>query len=122
MRPRWVPGGSESWSCSAARRGCCGQPGPCGTPRAGRRAARQTGRVPGLFVYRPGALGDALLALLALRALREHAPRALITLASHPQAARLLQASGVVDRALSQDETELLWLFAAEPSPAHAVS
>ncbi len=70
-------------------------------------------------MLRPGALGDTLLALPALRALR----RALgsITLAAQPAAARLLQSVGEIDRGLAFDDPSLAWVFTG-PAPAAVAS
>jgi heptosyltransferase-3 len=65
-----------------------------------------------VLVLRPGALGDTLLAVPALRALRSLDPP--ITLAAHGGAARLLEALGEVDRGLAFDDLSLGWLF-SEP-------
>jgi heptosyltransferase III len=62
-----------------------------------------------VLVLRPGALGDTLLAVPALRALRRaHAP---ITLAGHAASARLLASLGEVDRGIAFDDPSLGWLF-----------
>jgi ADP-heptose:LPS heptosyltransferase len=55
-----------------------------------------------LLVLRPGALGDTLLAVPALRALRRRYSS--IALAAHAAAARLLLQLGEVDRALAFDD------------------
>jgi heptosyltransferase III len=65
-----------------------------------------------VLVLRPGALGDTLLAVPALRALRR-AFRPL-TLAAHASTARLLAAVGEVDRGLAFDDPSLAWLFRAD--------
>ncbi len=58
-----------------------------------------------MLALRPGALGDALLAVPALRALRRrYAP---ITLAAHAGAARLLHTLGEVDAALAFDDARI---------------
>jgi ADP-heptose:LPS heptosyltransferase len=62
-----------------------------------------------VLVLRPGALGDTLLAVPALRALRRaFGP---VTLAAHGGAARLLASLGEVDSGLSFDDPSLGWLF-----------
>jgi heptosyltransferase-3 len=62
-----------------------------------------------MLVLRPGALGDTLLALPALRALRRSYPS--ITLGAHGGAARLLAALGEVERGLAFDDPSLGWIF-----------
>jgi len=60
-------------------------------------------------VLRPGALGDTLLAVPALRALRgAYAP---VTLAAHPGAVRLLASVGEVARGMPFDDPSLAWVF-----------
>jgi ADP-heptose:LPS heptosyltransferase len=62
-----------------------------------------------VLVLRPGALGDSLLAVPALRSLRKaFAP---VTLAANGAAARLLADVGEVDRGLAFDDPSLTWLF-----------
>jgi heptosyltransferase III len=62
-----------------------------------------------VLVLRPGALGDTLLAVPALRALRStFAP---ITLAAHAGTARLLQTLGEVTAGLAFDDPTLAWVF-----------
>lgn len=61
-----------------------------------------------MLVLRPGALGDTLLAVPALRALR-HSFQPL-TLAANGPAARLLEAVGEIDRGLPFDDPSLQWL------------
>ena len=68
-----------------------------------------------MLVLRPGALGDTLLAVPALRALRGTFPR--LTLAAHGGAARLLAALGEVDRGVAFDDPSLGWLFAGDRAP-----
>jgi heptosyltransferase III len=68
-----------------------------------------------VLVLRPGALGDTLLAVPALRALRRgFGP---LTLAAHPSAARLLAAVGEVARGLAFDDPALGWLFTGGDVP-----
>ncbi|MHB1414418.1 MAG: glycosyltransferase family 9 protein [Chloroflexota bacterium] len=64
------------------------------------------------FFLRPGALGDLLLAAPVMAALRASRPRARLTLAGQSEAVRLLQACGLVDVGLSQDDSRLQGLFA----------
>jgi ADP-heptose:LPS heptosyltransferase len=62
-----------------------------------------------VLVLRPGALGDTLLAVPALRALRRaFSP---MTLAAHRGAARLLASLSEVDEGLAFDDPSLAWLF-----------
>jgi heptosyltransferase III len=70
----------------------------------------------GLLVLRPGALGDTLLALPALRALRRAVGP--LTLAAHAGAARLLAGLGEVDAGMAFDDLALRWVFGA-PTEAH---
>jgi heptosyltransferase III len=73
-----------------------------------------------VIVLRPGALGDTLLAVPALRALRKAGYASLI-LAAHGPTARLLQASGEVEYGLAFDDPTLAWLFRDEPPPDEVV-
>jgi ADP-heptose:LPS heptosyltransferase len=69
------------------------------------------------LVLRPGALGDTLLAVPALRALRRTCGP--LTLAAHAGAARFLESVGEIDRGLAFDDPALAWLFTGpsqEPS------
>ena len=63
----------------------------------------------------PGALGDVLLAVPALRALRATCGPPLV-LAAQPRIATLLQALGVVDRAVAFDALGLDALFVDDPT------
>ena len=65
-----------------------------------------------LFLYRPGALGDALLCAPLLGGLGRAGERPEVTLAAHGGAATLLAASGLVSEALDQDSPLLTALFA----------
>jgi ADP-heptose:LPS heptosyltransferase len=64
-----------------------------------------------VLVLRPGALGDTLLAVPALRALRRRFPGGRLTLAAHGPTARLLEIVGEVDRGVPFDHPSLGWLF-----------
>jgi heptosyltransferase-3 len=66
-----------------------------------------------LFVYRPGAIGDTVLTLPALAALRRRFPGCAITYAGNAAMAPLLP----VEEALSADDVRLLPLFAVPPQP-----
>ena len=62
-----------------------------------------------MLVLRPGALGDTLLALPAVRALRRaFSP---VRLAAHSATARLLARLGEVDCGLAFDDPSLAWVF-----------
>ncbi len=69
------------------------------------------GGVARTLVVHPGALGDVLLAVPALRALRAGAPCGRLVLAAHPGIATLLHALGVVDDGIAFDRLELDALF-----------
>lgn len=72
----------------------------------------------------PGALGDVLLAVPALRAFRAGDPDASLTLAAQPRIAALLADLGVADAAVDLDALGLAALFAggmpAPPAPVGA--
>lgn len=63
----------------------------------------------------PGALGDVLLAVPALRGLRRRASGAPLVLAAEPRIGALLAALGVVDRAVPFDSLRLDTFFTAAP-------
>jgi len=71
-----------------------------------------------VLVLRPGALGDTLLAVPALRALRRAFQG--VRLAAQPGAARLLETLGEVDHGLAFDDPSLTWLF-DDTSPPEVV-
>jgi ADP-heptose:LPS heptosyltransferase len=73
-----------------------------------------------VLVLRPGALGDTLVALPALRALRDAGIP--VTLAGNGAAARLLQSVGEVDHALAFDDPSLGWLFTGPPAENSVVA
>jgi ADP-heptose:LPS heptosyltransferase len=72
-----------------------------------------------VLVLRPGALGDTLLAVPALRALRRRFGS--LRLAAHPGAARLLASVGEVEEGLAFDDPSLAWLFRRRPAPSEAI-
>jgi ADP-heptose:LPS heptosyltransferase len=69
-----------------------------------------------VLVLRPGALGDTLLAVPALRALRRRFPSEPLRLAAHGETARFLAAVGEIDEGFAFDDPRLGWLF--RPSEA----
>lgn len=69
-----------------------------------------------ILAIHPGALGDVLLAIPALRALRTQRPGAVLALAAQPRLARLLTALGEVDRAVDFESLGLDALFASDLS------
>jgi heptosyltransferase-3 len=66
-----------------------------------------------IFVYRPGAIGDTVLTLPALAALRSKLPGCEITYAGNTAMLPLLP----VEHALSADDSRLLPLFTQPPQP-----
>jgi ADP-heptose:LPS heptosyltransferase len=70
-------------------------------------------RLPAALVIHPGALGDVLLAVPALRAIR--AGGAAVTIAAQPRIGALLVALGVADRALDFEALGLEALFGDSP-------
>lgn len=67
-----------------------------------------------ILVLRPGALGDTLLALPALRALRQRFAARALHLVGHAGAGQLLAAAGEVDGHSDFDSPELTGLFAQD--------
>lgn len=64
-----------------------------------------------ILVLRGGAIGDFILTLPALHALRERWPEAWIELIGYPHIAALALADGVIDRIESLDRAEMATLF-----------
>jgi heptosyltransferase III len=71
-----------------------------------------------ILAIHPGALGDVLQAVPALRALRGLGEGTQVTFAGQPRLANLLAGSGAVDEGLSVDSLTLVALFTADPLPA----
>lgn len=69
-----------------------------------------------ILVLRGGALGDFLLTLPALSALRRRWPQAYIELAGYPRAARLALNAGLVNRVVSLDDAGMACFFSYRPS------
>ena len=75
-------------------------------------------RVRRLLVLRPGAIGDTLLTVPALHALRRRFPAARIEMAGNPAALPLLASSDLVDRWIPFDDPRITRLFmSAAPAP-----
>ena len=70
-----------------------------------------------ILIIHPGALGDVLQAVPALRGLRAQTPGATLVLAGQPRIGRLLVALGVVDEARAFDGLGLEALFTDGPIP-----
>ncbi len=73
------------------------------------------------LVIHPGALGDVLLAVPALRALRAARPRETLVLAAQPRLGALLTALGVVDAHVAFDGLGLERLFVDDPDEPPSV-
>ncbi len=71
-----------------------------------------------VLVIHPGALGDVLLAIPALRALRARHPDARLVLAAQPHLGRLLVELGEVDLASAFESLGLESLFVEDGGPA----
>lgn len=65
-----------------------------------------------ILVLRGGALGDFIVTLPALQALRERWPRGYIELIGYPHVARLAETAGIVDKVESLDRAGIARLFA----------
>jgi ADP-heptose:LPS heptosyltransferase len=73
---------------------------------------------PSFLIIHPGALGDVLQAVPAVRLLRAGAPAARLVFAGQPRLGRLLVALGAVDEARGFDGLGLEALFTDAPVPA----
>ncbi len=71
-----------------------------------------------ILIIHPGALGDVLQAVPALRGLRAEAPGGRLVFAGQPRLGRLLVALGVVDEARAFDGLGLEALFTDAPAPS----
>lgn len=69
-----------------------------------------------IVTLRGGAIGDFVLTLPALRALRAHFPKAHIRLVGYPRVTALALEADLVDEALSIEQADVASLFAAEPA------
>lgn len=72
-------------------------------------------RDPRILVLRGGALGDFILTLPALKALRDLWPKADLTVAGYPHIARLAVTAGYANRVVSLDKAEIARFFAIKP-------
>lgn len=71
---------------------------------------------PRYLILRGGAIGDFVLTLPAIQALRDHLPHAYLELACYPRVAKLALAGGLVDKATSLDRREFASLFSQRPA------
>jgi len=74
-----------------------------------------------ILVIRPGALGDVLLTLPALRALQARFPQVEIDVMGNLEVVRLLPGRSVVRCAISFDEAELARLFVPDTRPGRGL-
>lgn len=70
---------------------------------------------PRILVLRGGAIGDFILTLPAIQALRERWPGAYIELVGYPHIAELACACGLVDRVTSLDKADIAHYFSLRP-------
>jgi heptosyltransferase-2 len=68
------------------------------------------------LIFRGGAIGDFILTLPAIQALRDRWPNAYIELVGYPHIANLALAAGLVDRVESLDRANAARLFTWRPS------
>jgi heptosyltransferase-2 len=83
------------------------------------RYHRLNTQTPKILILRGGALGDFILTIPAISALRQHWPEAHIELAGHERSACLALASGLIDRLQALDSARMALYFQSEdPLPA----
>lgn len=75
-----------------------------------------------ILVLRGGAVGDFVVTLPALAALRAHWPDATVTLAAYPRTGRLALAGGLAHRLRSLDDAAAALLFADGPDAGAAAA
>jgi len=75
-----------------------------------------------ILVLRGGAVGDMIVTLPALGALRQAFPRATIELLGHPSRAILAQHPHYVDRITDLERWELYRLFSQSPTISEAMA
>lgn len=71
-----------------------------------------------IAVLRGGAIGDFIVTIPAISAIRCNWPSARLTLVAYPRMARLAVETGLADEFISLDSAALATLFAADPDPA----
>jgi ADP-heptose:LPS heptosyltransferase len=69
-----------------------------------------------ILVLRGGAIGDFIVTIPALQALRAHWPDAYIELAGYPHVAQLAIAGGLVNKVVSLDAARMARFFALRPA------
>ena len=67
-------------------------------------------------VLRGGALGDFLVTLPALTAIRAHWPDAFVECVGYPHIAQLAQAAGLLDQVTSLDQAQMARFFSTQPT------
>ena len=72
---------------------------------------KTTATAPHILILRGGALGDFILTLPAIRALRQHWPLATIELIGHPRMAELAVVAGLINRVRSLDASGMAEWF-----------
>ncbi len=71
---------------------------------------------PSIVVFRPGALGDTILTIDALAALRARWPDEPIELVGNPSAGALLVDAGLIDRSTPFDSGDVTGLYTEQPT------